>query len=137
MNPKSNYNRGVVNIGTIATTSTSRGRVFVVQEPTSVGTRDDGRRKHINLTPALEYGSIEFLLEQGRRVYNGRQVVADMRRKLCGYTDADYIISLGDPAAIGIAQAIAAHVNKGRYTLLVWNGQDARYIPVLVDLNAE
>lgn len=107
--------------------------VYAVQEPRY---RDkDGSWKTINMLPALNYGSIEVLLDPGEQiVFNAAPVVRALKAKLAGYRDEDFIIGAGDPAAIGIACAIAALANRGRFTMLKWDRQERRYYPVPVNL---
>jgi len=42
---------------------------------------------------------------------------------------------MGDPAAIGLACAIAANINQGRFNLLKWDRQEQDYYPVVVDIH--
>ena len=110
--------------------------VYVVQEPRFKG--DDGVLKSVDMLPALNYGSLELLLETGRQtsVLNAAAIVRTLKQKLAGYRDKDFIIASGDPVAIGIACSVAALANRGRYTVLKWDRMEHRYYPVPVDLMA-
>lgn len=113
---------------------TERGPVvYVVQEPRK---KDDrGGWKTVNMLPALDYGSVEVLLEPGEQVVlSAAYVTRTLKAKLSGYRDQDFIVGSGDPAAIGIACAIAALANHGRFTMLKWDRQEMRYYPVPVNL---
>lgn len=107
-------------------------KVYVVQD-----TRKKGENGELvprfDITPALEFGSIEYLLPPGMRVYNGRDVLGTLRVKLSEYDDSDFILCTGDPAACAIAVNAAARVNKGKVKLLVWDRKASAYIPVPVD----
>jgi hypothetical protein len=46
----------------------------------------------------------------------------------------DYLLLIGDPSAIGIACAVAASKNNGRFKCLKWDKRERRYIPLEVDL---
>lgn len=103
----------------------TRPVVYVVQEV-----------KNKNLVPALEFGSLETVLEAEVQVFlNSKQVVEHVQQKLVFYSDKDYILAIGDPVAIGIVCAVAASMNEGRFTVLKWDRQERVYIPVSVDLN--
>ena len=111
--------------------------VFMVQEPRM---RDPVTRiwKTMDTTPALDYGTIEVLIETGKQVmFNAAPTVRDLRTKLARYRDGDFIVAAGDPVAIGIACAIVAETNGGRFTVLKWDNMEHRYFPVPVDLKGE
>jgi|TARA_R110001592_G_scaffold137540_3_gene355525 hypothetical protein len=57
-----------------------------------------------------------------------------MKKLLRGYTEEDYLLLIGDPAAIGVACSIAAQYNNGRYNILKWDRQEGIYYPVEIDL---
>ena len=41
---------------------------------------------------------------------------------------------MGDPAAIGLACAVAASTNQGRFKVLKWDRQESVYYPVNINL---
>ena len=47
----------------------------------------------------------------------------------------DYLLLIGDPAAIGVACSIAAYFNRGRFNILKWDRQEGIYYPVEIDLH--
>lgn len=98
-------------------------RVFVVQETDH------------NITSAFDYGEIKFLLPRTENVMlNPQPVIRRLRRELKDYRATDYILPLGDPAAIGIAVAVAASVTSGYVSLLKFDRQTSRYFPVRLDI---
>ncbi len=97
--------------------------VFVVQE--SVGK---------NLVPASKYGDIKVLLPPGQVAYSTAPTVRRLREKLNHFNDKDYLLLMGDPAAIAIAGAVACEKNNGKMRLLKWDRQEKQYIPIDVDL---
>jgi hypothetical protein len=100
--------------------------VYVVQE---------GRQ---NVLPALEFGSLEPLLgPDSQIIMNSKAAIAQIKAKMTSFTDMDYIVCIGDPAAIGIVCALAAQMNGGRFTVLKWDRQEHVYYPVHVDLNVD
>lgn len=102
-------------------------KVYVVQEV-------PGR----NITNAFDFGEVDVLISPGVHVVLSPGPVAkQMRAKLAGFTDADYIVPIGDPAAIAMAASIAAMYNNGRYKLLKWDRQSERYYPVSIDIGVE
>jgi hypothetical protein len=96
--------------------------VYVVQE-----TQND-------ITSAMDFGTIEVLLPPGQVAFSPAPSVRRVQRKLCKFTDEDYLLLIGDPAAIGIACAVAASYNHGRFKMLKWSRKENRYYPVSVDL---
>lgn len=97
--------------------------VYVVQE-----TQND-------ITSAMDFGTIEVLLPPGAQIaFSPAPTVRRIQRKLSKYTDEDYLLLIGDPAAIGIACAVAAAYNHGRFKMLKWSRKENRYYPVSVDL---
>jgi len=99
--------------------------VFAVQE--------DPRK---NILPALDFGSIEYILEDRDQVtFDPVPWVRRIKTALRGFTEDDYILAIGDPAAIGIACSIAAQVTGGRYKMLKWDRQEKRYFPIAIDIS--
>lgn len=97
--------------------------VYVVQE-----TQND-------ITSAMDFGTIDVLLPPGSQIaFSPAPTVRRIQRKLSKYTDEDYLLLIGDPAAIGIACAVAAAYNHGRFKMLKWSRKENRYYPVSVDL---
>ena len=95
-------------------------RVFVTQETLH------------SLAGAETYGRLVFLLPRGS-VY--QPAVRTMRAKLRGYDgQRDYILTVGDPAAIGLAVALAAAEGNGYVRLLRYDARAARYYAVDLDL---
>lgn len=101
------------------------GKVYVVQD-------SPGK----NFLSADEYGEVCVILEADSQVmFAAAPTVRRLWTALYRYSDADWIIAVGDPAAIGIACAIAAEVNDGRVNILKWDRQEHRYYPVKVQLH--
>lgn len=99
-------------------------RVFVVQ--------DDGLK---NLLPALKYGSMEMLIVgRDHQLYNTTPLVEELNRKLATFTSSDYLLLVGDPAAIAICAAIAAQKTGGALQLLKWDRQERTYYALHVRL---
>jgi hypothetical protein len=104
-------------------TEAARPRVFVVQETTH------------NITVALDYGELKFLLPMNENVMlNPQPVVRRLRRELRDYKPTDYILPLGDPVAIGVAVAVASSLTNGMVSILKFDRQTRRYFPVRLDI---
>jgi hypothetical protein len=58
-----------------------------------------------------------------------------MKRVLRDFTDQDYLLLIGDPAAMSIAAAIASQYNNGKFRFLKWDKREMKYYPIVVDLN--
>ena len=99
--------------------------VYVVQEV-------PGR----NIASAREYGDFEVLLpSQTNIMLSAGPSVRRIKRILQDYKDSDYLLLIGDPAAIGVACAIASLFNRGRFNILKWDRQEGLYYPVEIDLH--
>jgi hypothetical protein len=97
--------------------------VYVVQET------------YNDITSAMSFGTIDVLLPPGAQIaFSPAPTVRRIQRKLSKYTDEDYLLLIGDPAAIGIACAVAAAYNHGRFKMLKWSRKENRYYAVSVDL---
>lgn len=100
-------------------------RVFVIQET----------MKH-NLLPATAFGDLVFLLPPGAQVsFSPGPMVIRMERFLRTFNDSDFLLLIGDPAAMGIAGALAAKHNNGKFKLLKWDKREMKYYPISVDTN--
>lgn len=122
--------------------------VYVVQEPARRVTKADvgtGRFREsalgswtplFDVTPALKFGTLQVLIDQGPIGIAYQRIVRDLKIKLKNFCDDDYILSTGDPAAIGITIALAARQNKGRVRVLRWDKTQRGYVEVRVDLEA-
>lgn len=110
-------------------------KVYVVQEPHRRDP-DTGERKKMDMRPALKFGSLEVLLPLSEQmsVLNAAQLTRTLKGKLSMYSDEDFILAAGDPVAIGAACAIAASVNRGRFTVLKWDNFDHCYYPVPINV---
>tara|TARA_B100002019_G_C21273495_1_gene603804 strand:- start:4386 stop:4697 length:312 start_codon:yes stop_codon:yes gene_type:complete len=98
--------------------------VYVVQEV-----------KNINLLPATEYGDIEILLPPGQVAFSTAPTVKRLFNNLRKFTSDDYLLMVGDPAAIAIASAVASHISCGNMRLLKWDKQERKYFVVKVSIS--
>lgn len=102
-----------------------RPTVYVVQDTTYA------------LAGATDFGDLVFLLPKlGQTItYMNQPAVREMRGKLKNYDGRrDYVLPVGDPAAIGIAVALAAERSAGLLQLLRYDKHQKRYFAVKVDL---
>ena len=99
--------------------------VFLVQE-----------NPYINVLGAAEYGDIVVLFESGQQImFSPQPAIRKLKRKLKDFDDGDYLLMMGDPAAMGIACCIAAEMNRGRFNILKWDKKQQRYYPVTININ--
>lgn len=103
----------------------SKSRVFVIQET----------MKH-NLLPAQAFGELVFLLPPGQQIsFSPGPIVVKMERLLRTFTDNDFLLLIGDPAAMACAGALAAKHNNGKFMLLKWDKREMKYYPIQCDVN--
>ena len=98
--------------------------VYVVQEV--VG---------FNILPAAKYGNFELLLPKGQVMLSSGPTVSRLRKTLKNFSDEDYLLLIGDPAAIGLATAVACDINRGQFRFLKWDRQERQYYPINVDIH--
>ena len=99
--------------------------VFLVQE-----------NPYINVLGASDYGDIVVLFESGQQImFSPQPAIRKLKRKLKDFDDGDYLLMMGDPAAMGIACCIAAEMNRGKFNILKWDKKQQRYYPVSINLN--
>lgn len=96
------------------------GRVFVVQRP-SFRSPDGAWADKYDLSPAAHFGELVEVLPRGNVPKQLEVTLTRLRVTLKDFNDADFILAIGDPVAIGLATAIAAHNNSGRLALLKWD----------------
>ena len=98
--------------------------VYVIQE--SVGR---------NILPAKDFGDLEVLLPPNSNiVLSPGPTVRRLKSGLAKFSDDDYLLLMGDPAAIGIACAVATRANNGKMSLLKWDRLSAEYFPISINL---
>ena len=99
--------------------------VFVVQE-------GPGR----NILGARKYGDLKVLLPPNVNiVLSPAPTVRRLKENLKGFGSEDYLLLMGDPAAIGLACVIAAEINVGKFSLLKWDRIEKDYYPVHIDIH--
>ena len=88
-----------------------------------------------DIASAMRFGDLTVLLPSNTQLaFSTVPTVRSLKRKLRNFTDRDYLLLTGDPAAIGLACSIAAAYNSGRYRLLKWDRRERMYIPVSIDI---
>tara|TARA_B100000424_G_C22798144_1_gene428262 strand:- start:292 stop:645 length:354 start_codon:yes stop_codon:yes gene_type:complete len=102
-----------------------KSKVYLVQE-----------NPYVNVLSAEEYGDIEILFDSGQQImFSPQPAIKKLRRKLKSFCDDDYLLMMGDPAAMGIACCIAADINRGKFKILKWDKKERRYYPVSININ--
>ena len=88
-----------------------------------------------DISPAREFGELEVLLPLGDVMLSAGPMTQKLQRKLRNFSDADYLLSMGDPVALMTAGAVAADANCGRFKVLKWDRRLRTYYPVEVNLH--
>lgn len=109
-----------------ATVTQPEPQVYIIQ--------NDPRK---NFLPAADFGTLNepIFSADVQIMFNPRDAVRRLKTALRRFRDDDYLLAVGDWLLVGAAQAVAAHVNHGRYRLLKWDRETNRYYEVRVDLN--
>lgn len=93
------------------------GKVYQVQASTRLDVR-----------PALEYGGLEVLIDQvAEPALAPVPLVRGLRHALRNFSDEDYLLPTGSPAAIAAAAMVAGQANGGRVKMLLWDRERRRY----------
>jgi len=88
-----------------------------------------------DLSDAVTFGELDILVPAKEQIaLSAMPTLRRMERKLSKFTDQDYLILSGDPVCIGIACALAASNNNGKFKVLKWDRLQARYLPISVNL---
>lgn len=114
--------------------------VYVIQNHASYDRSTGLMVPRYDLSPAEKFGELVFLLSPITVPSNPAKVIADLRKKLCDFSDDDYLLMIGNPCFIAWSGAVAADINDGRVALLQYNGSRKVYYVVraegLIDLEA-
>ena len=81
-------------------------------------------------TMMSEMGLAELKLQDGSHL----KVSTSYRATITEANKEDYILCTGDPAIIGIACSLVSDITNGRYHLLKWDRQEAKYYPITINL---
>tara|TARA_R110001599_G_scaffold209865_1_gene407086 strand:+ start:269 stop:628 length:360 start_codon:yes stop_codon:yes gene_type:complete len=105
--------------------------VYCVQEPpgTSRGT------PKMDVMKALSFGDVKFLFtERAQLVYSTGALIHELRKKLEKFDDEDYLLLVGDPSIIATTSAVVSDINNGKFKMLKWDRESAKYYPLSVNL---
>ncbi len=102
----------------------NEGVVYVCQQPF----------RFIDLSDALRYGRLQYLLPPGDITAGIAPIVRQLKNDLVNYSDKDYILAMGAPAAIAMVGAIASKVNHGNIKVLTWDKKENRYYAIDVSI---
>ena len=105
-------------------------KVFVIQNHASYDHKTGLMVPRYDLSPAEEYGTLEFLLSPVSVPNKPEKAIATMREKLRNFSDVDYLLLIGNPCFIAFGCAIAADINDGRVAMLQYNGSRKKYYVV-------
>ena len=99
--------------------------VYVVQEPDSSK----------NILSASDFGVLEFILPaRENMMFSPVPTITRIKKALKEFNDEDFLLLIGDPAAIGVSVHIALQNNRQKAKLLKWDRREYRYYPVEVTI---
>ncbi len=104
-------------------------KVFIVQEPTKYDHSSGQFVPYVNLAPATEFGDLVFVLDPRHPVLDAALVMSILDDKLKDFKPEDFLLPIGDPAAICMAGAVACRYSD-TITLLKWNKREKKYVQV-------
>jgi hypothetical protein len=88
-----------------------------------------------DLDMANEFGDLSFLLTPNVKPFDTVPIVAELREKLAGFTDRDYVLLVGNPIIMSLVATIAADSSGGLIKFLQWSR--GQYVEVEADLGTE
>ena len=100
------------------------GVVYVCQQPF----------RFVDLSDALRYGRLQYLLPPGDITAGVAPVVGQLKNDLRDFSDKDYILAIGAPAAIAMVGAIASKANHGKIKVLTWDKKENRYYAIDISI---
>lgn len=114
------------------------GRVFLVQEPLHI--KDGVPVPRIGYHTLRPYGEVRFLFSWGELtdrtdLSDTHALLTEARRQLADFSDADYLVPMGNPVLIALATLAAAEANEGRVKMLDWLREERRYRVGAIDLD--
>lgn len=112
-------------------------RVFITQEVMVRSPDGRGFERKFDLTSAEQYGTLEVLIGSGQSAVSSVPVMRQLRERLAGFNDDDFLVMMGDPSIMAGAAMVASANNNGRVKLLKWDRRSARYIPVQLDISGK
>jgi hypothetical protein len=109
--------------------------VYAVQVPHYFDPHAKAWRPKVNVHSATSYGQVVSLVphEQVHAARVTQPTLVALRRQLKDFSDADYILPVGDISLVAMAVAVALDVNRRRAKLLRWSRDRKEYD--VIDLN--
>lgn len=105
-------------------------KVYAVQNQLRMDTYKGELVPKFDYRPAEEYGEVEFLLSPNAGPFQSRSVLNELHKKLCNFSEEDFLLLIGNPVLIGLATAVAADYSDGNINFLQWSGKDRRYVKI-------
>lgn len=108
-------------------------KVFVVQLPRRRNPRT-GEWEEYDISVASVYGMLQQpLFDRKGAEFTTAPAVAKLKSELKDYCDDDSVLALGDPAAIAVTAVVAAEMNRGKFSILRWDGRTRQYVRLEFD----
>ena len=67
-------------------------------------------------------------------MYSAGALIHELRKKLENFNDEDHLLLVGDPAIIAATSAVVSDINNGKFKMLKWDRESAKYYPLSVNL---
>ena len=110
-------------------------RVFAVHQPTGRDRATGAIKPTMDLTPALEYGELRFILREWENPFSDiGATLTEVRRVLGSEMRAgDWLLLVGNPVLIGLVAVVAAELFDD-FRVLQWDRTVHQYLPVVTQL---
>lgn len=118
----------------------NRPRVYVTQLPHTRDAATGRWRPRYDLTGALAHGELIEVLPPDNLslLLDYAPLISEARRKMRDFNpESDYILAMGDPAAIAVVAVVANELAAGAgFKMLKWDKRAHVYAPATLNFNA-
>lgn len=94
--------------------------VYIVQNQMRRSSGNSNLVPRYDFSQATDFGELQYLLGPSAGPFNPESIINELHEKLKDFTDADYLLLVGNPCLLAWACAIAADYNDGCLKLLQW-----------------
>ncbi|ABL96814.1 hypothetical protein BcepF1.083 [Burkholderia phage BcepF1] len=94
--------------------------VYIPQLPMRFDHASQRRVPQFNITPAMQFGQLEMVLEEADDSRMIARLTPKIRERLAAFTENDFMVAMGNPAVIAICAAIVLRRQK-KLKMLQWD----------------
>jgi hypothetical protein len=111
----------------------TKSRVFITQVPSKFSAELREMVPTLNVAPAEKFGDLNVMLPPNVASVAIAPLVTALKEKLESFGENDYLLALGDPAAIAVASGLILSRLR-RMKLLKWDRRAKEYYSVEIKI---